>query len=191
MAANWRWDRTSWCRSCRGAIQLRRRHPDFRAAGARGRIHSIHIEEFEIEARDTKLGKEEITRDIPNISEVYLSNLDESGIITSAPGQAGDIRGRHARGETQRRRKRRLRAIFGEKSAVPRRQPVHAAGHEGTVVDVNVLRAAARTGRAHPGHRERHDLPDGKGSGRPDPHHPRRVAQQHLDMLEGKQRRTT
>ena len=42
---------------------------------------SIHIEEFEIEARDTKLGPEEITRDIPNIAESFLRNLDESGII--------------------------------------------------------------------------------------------------------------
>ena len=42
---------------------------------------SIHIEEYEIEARDTKLGPEEITRDIPNISESFLRNLDESGVI--------------------------------------------------------------------------------------------------------------
>jgi DNA-directed RNA polymerase subunit beta len=53
---------------------------------------SIHIEEFEIEARDTKLGPEEITRDIPNVSETYLRDLDESGIIRiGASVKPGDI----------------------------------------------------------------------------------------------------
>jgi DNA-directed RNA polymerase subunit beta len=53
---------------------------------------SIHIEEFEIEARDTKLGPEEVTRDIPNVSESLLNNLDESGIIRiGASVQPGDI----------------------------------------------------------------------------------------------------
>ena len=62
---------------------------------------SIHIEEFEIEARDTKLGPEEITRDIPNVSESLLNNLDESGIIRiGASGEAGRHPGRqgHAQG---------------------------------------------------------------------------------------------
>jgi hypothetical protein len=53
---------------------------------------SIHIEEFEIESRDTKLGPEEITRDIPNISESFLRNLDESGVIRiGATVKPGDI----------------------------------------------------------------------------------------------------
>jgi DNA-directed RNA polymerase subunit beta len=53
---------------------------------------SIHIEEFEIEARDTKLGPEEVTRDIPNVSESLLNNLDESGIIRiGASVKPGDI----------------------------------------------------------------------------------------------------
>jgi DNA-directed RNA polymerase beta subunit len=53
---------------------------------------SIHIEEYEIEARDTKLGPEEITRDIPNISEMFLRNLDESGVIRiGATVRPGDI----------------------------------------------------------------------------------------------------
>src|SRR3970282_1711349 len=53
---------------------------------------SIHIEEFEVEARDTKLGKEDITRDIPNIGEEALRNLDESGLIRlGAEGKPGDI----------------------------------------------------------------------------------------------------
>ena len=53
---------------------------------------SIHIEEFELEGRDTKLGPEEITRDIPNISESFLRSLDESGIIrTGATVRPGDI----------------------------------------------------------------------------------------------------
>jgi len=53
---------------------------------------SIHIEEYEIEARDTKLGPEEITRDIPNINESFLRNLDESGVIRiGATVKPGDI----------------------------------------------------------------------------------------------------
>ena len=55
---------------------------------------SIHIEEFEIEARDTKLGPEEITRDIPNVSESFLQDLDESGIIRlGAAVKPGDVLG--------------------------------------------------------------------------------------------------
>jgi len=56
------------------------------------RFTSIHIEEFEVQARDTKLGKEEVTRDIPNVSEEALKDLDESGIVRiGAKVKAGDI----------------------------------------------------------------------------------------------------
>src|SRR5579884_821140 len=81
---------------------------------------SIHIEEFEIEARDTKLGPEEITRDIPNIAESFLRNLDESGIIRiGATVKPGDILvGKVTpKGETQLTPEEKLlRAIFGEKA---------------------------------------------------------------------------
>ena len=81
---------------------------------------SIHIEEFEIEARDTKLGPEEVTRDIPNVSESLLNNLDESGIIRiGASVKPGDILvGKVTpKGETQLTPEEKLlRAIFGEKA---------------------------------------------------------------------------
>ena len=61
---------------------------------------SVHIEEFEIEARDTKLGPEEITRDIPNVSESMLRNLDEAGVIRiGASSQAGRHPGRQGHAE--------------------------------------------------------------------------------------------
>ncbi len=78
---------------------------------------SIHIEEFELEARDTKLGKEEITRDIPNVGEDALSDLDDSGIIRiGAEVKSGDILvGKITpKGETQLTPEEKLlRAIFG------------------------------------------------------------------------------
>src|SRR5271165_5957236 len=81
---------------------------------------SIHIEEFEVDARDTKLGPEEITRDIPNIAEAFLRNLDESGIIrVGATVKPGDILvGKVTpKGETQLTPEEKLlRAIFGEKA---------------------------------------------------------------------------
>src|SRR6202030_3882413 len=81
---------------------------------------SIHIEEFEIESRDTKLGPEEITRDIPNVSESFLKDLDESGIIrVGATVKPGDILvGKVTpKGETQLTPEEKLlRAIFGEKA---------------------------------------------------------------------------
>jgi len=73
-------------------LQLRRFDPALRAIGEGRRLHSIHIEEFEVMARDTKLGPEEITRDIPNVSEEALKNLDEAGIVyIGAEVRAGDI----------------------------------------------------------------------------------------------------
>ncbi len=81
---------------------------------------SIHIEEFEVMARDTKLGKEEITRDIPNVGEDALGNLDESGIIwLGSEVRPGDILvGKITpKGETQLTPEEKLlRAIFGEKA---------------------------------------------------------------------------
>ena len=105
---------------------------------------SIHIEEFEIEARDTKLGREEITRDIPNVGEDTLRNLDESGIIcTGAEVVPGDVLvGKVTpKGETQLTPEEKLlRAIFGEKAADVRDASLVAPpGVEGVVVDVKVL----------------------------------------------------
>ncbi len=108
------------------------------------RYTSIHIEEFEIEARDTKLGQEDITRDIPNVGEEALKNLDESGIIRiGAEVKAGDILvGKVTpKGETQLTPEERLlRAIFGEKAGDVRDASLTVPpGVEGTVVDVKIF----------------------------------------------------
>ncbi len=105
---------------------------------------SIHIEEFEIEARDTKLGPEEITRDIPNVSETALRDLDESGIIRiGATVKQGDIIvGKVTpKGETQLTPEEKLlRAIFGEKAGDVRDASLKTPpGIEGTVVDVKIF----------------------------------------------------
>ena len=105
---------------------------------------SIHIEEFEIEARDTKLGPEEITRDIPNVSESALRDLDESGIIRiGATVKQGDILvGKVTpKGETQLTPEEKLlRAIFGEKAGDVRDASLKTPpGIEGTVVDVKIF----------------------------------------------------
>jgi DNA-directed RNA polymerase subunit beta len=105
---------------------------------------SIHIEEFEIEARDTKLGPEEITRDIPNIAEAFLRNLDESGIIRiGATVKPGDILvGKVTpKGETQLTPEEKLlRAIFGEKAGDVKDASLYCPpGIEGTVVDCKVF----------------------------------------------------
>src|SRR5919202_1172016 len=105
---------------------------------------SIHIEEFEIEARDTKLGPEEITRDIPNVGESYLADLDESGIIrigaSVKPGSilVGKVT---PKGETQLTAEEKLlRAIFGEKAGDVRDASLTCPpGIDGTVVDVKVF----------------------------------------------------
>ncbi len=108
------------------------------------RYTSIHIEEFEIEARDTKLGKEDITRDIPNVGEDALRNLDESGIVCiGAEVKPGDILvGKVTpKGETQLTPEEKLlRAIFGEKAADVRDVSLTVPpGVEGTVVDVKIF----------------------------------------------------
>src|SRR2546421_1014988 len=105
---------------------------------------SIHIEEFEIEARDTKLGPEEITRDIPNVSEAALRDLDESGIVRiGATVKQGDILvGKVTpKGETQLTPEEKLlRAIFGEKAGDVRDASLKTPpGIEGTVVDVKIF----------------------------------------------------
>ena len=105
---------------------------------------SIHIEEFEIEARDTKLGPEEITRDIPNVSETYLRDLDESGIIRiGATVKPGDILvGKVTpKGETQLTPEEKLlRAIFGEKAGdVKDASLTCPPGIEGIVVGVRIF----------------------------------------------------
>lgn len=105
---------------------------------------SIHIEEYESEARDTKLGPEEITRDIPNVSEDSLKDLDERGIIRiGAEVRAGDILvGKVTpKGETELTAEERLlRAIFGEKAREVRDTSLRIPhGESGIVVDVKVF----------------------------------------------------
>ena len=108
---------------------------------------SIHIEEYEIEARETKLGPEEITRDIPNVGEDSLRDLDERGIIRiGAEVSAGDILvGKVTpRGETELTAEERLlRAIFGEKAREVRDTSLKVPhGEYGIIVDVKVFTRA-------------------------------------------------
>ncbi len=105
---------------------------------------SIHVEEFEVEARDTKLGKEDITRDIPNVGEEALRNLDESGIIRiGAEVKPGDILvGKVTpKGETQLTPEEKLlRAIFGEKAGDVKDTSLQVPpGVEGIIVDVKIF----------------------------------------------------
>ena len=117
---------------------------------------SVHIEEFECVARDTKLGPEEITRDIPNVGEEALKDLDESGIIRiGAEVQPGDILvGKITpKGETQLSPEEKLlRAIFGEKA--------------GEVRDTSLQGAARRRGH---GHQRPRVLAQGRAEGRAQP----------------------
>ena len=105
---------------------------------------SIHIEEFEVAARDTKLGPEEITRDIPNVGEEALRNLDEAGIVAvGAEVKAGDILvGKVTpKGESPMTPEEKLlRAIFGEKASDVRDTSLRVPpGDAGTVVDVRIF----------------------------------------------------
>ena len=107
-------------------------------------LTSIHIEEYESEARDTKLGPEEITRDIPNVGEDSLKDLDERGIIRiGAEVEAGDILvGKVTpKGETELTAEERLlRAIFGEKAREVRDTSLRVPhGEAGIIVDVKVF----------------------------------------------------
>ena len=108
------------------------------------RLSTIHIEEYECEARDTKLGPEEITRDIPNVSENAIKNLDERGIIRiGAEVDSGDILvGKVTpKGETELTAEERLlRAIFGEKAREVRDTSLKVPhGESGIIVDVKVF----------------------------------------------------
>jgi len=105
---------------------------------------SIHIEEFEVMARDTKLGKEEITRDIPNLGEDVLRHLDDSGIVSMGVAvKPGDILvGKITpKGETQLSAEEKLlRAIFGEKASDVRDTSLRVPpGVEGTVIDAKIF----------------------------------------------------
>jgi len=126
---------------------------------------SIHIEEFECVARDTKLGPEEITRDIPNVGEEALKDLDESGIIRIgaevAPGSilVGKIT---PKGETQLSPEEKLlRAIFGEKAGEVRDTSLRMPpGTEGTVIDARVF---SRKGVAKDERAQRIELEERRG----------------------------
>ncbi|MFQ6043770.1 MAG: hypothetical protein ACE5PV_23190 [Candidatus Poribacteria bacterium] len=107
-------------------------------------LTSIHIEEFDLEARDTKLGKEEITADLPNVGEESIKDLDEEGIVREgAIIEPGDIivgkvtpKGESDLGPEEKL----LKAIFGEKAGDVRDASLKAKpGHEGVVVDVKVF----------------------------------------------------
>jgi DNA-directed RNA polymerase subunit beta len=126
---------------------------------------SIHIEKHELESRDTKLGPEEITRDIPNVGEESLKDLDEEGIVyIGAEVQPGDILvGKITpKGETELTAEERLlRAIFGEKAREVKDSSLRLPhGERGKVVDVRDLQPRGRR-RAHAGRQ-----PPGPGLGR-------------------------
>ncbi len=111
---------------------------------AKDKFTSIHIESYEIEARDTKLGKEEITRDIPNVSEEALKDLDEAGVIrTGAVVSAGDILvGKITpKGETQLSPEEKLlKAIFGDKAGDVKDTSLRVPSSvRGTVIDAHVF----------------------------------------------------
>ncbi len=119
------------------------------------RFTSVHIERYEVEARDTKLGPEEITRDIPNIGEESLRNLDEQGIIRigaevgSGDILVGKITPKGERGLTA--EEKLLRAIFGEKAREVKDTSLRVPhGEYGKVIDVRVLTRD-----------DNHDLPPG------------------------------
>jgi DNA-directed RNA polymerase subunit beta len=127
-----------------GGPQLRGRDHPQPAPGAGRRLSSIHIEEHEVDARDTKLGPEEITRDIPNVSEDVLADLDERGIIRiGAEVRDGDLLvGKVTpKGETELTPEERLlRAIFGEKAREVRDTSLKVPhGETGTVIGVKVF----------------------------------------------------
>ena len=143
--ASWRWARTCWWRSWAGRAATSRT-PSSSASASCAKICSprIHIEKHEVEARDTKLGPEEITRDIPNVGEEGLRNLDERGIIrVGAEVGPGDILvGKITpKGETELTAEEKLlRAIFGEKAREVKDTSLRVPhGERGKVVDVKVF----------------------------------------------------
>ena len=130
---------------------------------------SIHIEKYETEARDTKLGPEEITRDIPNVGEESLANLDENGIIRigAEVGPNDILVGKVTpRGETELSAEERLlRAIFGEKAREVKDTSLRVPhGVHGKVIDVKVVLAATTARSRAAGRRQ----PDGARQHRPE-----------------------
>ena len=133
---------------------------------------SIHIEEFEVMARDTKLGPEDITRDIPNVGEEALRNLDEAGIVyIGAEVEPGDILAGKItpKGESPMTPEEKLlRAIFGEKASDVRdtslRLPPGVVGHGRRRARVQPPRH--RQGRARDGDRARGDRSSHQGLAR-------------------------
>ena len=144
-SASWRLVATCWSPSCRGTATTSRTRILISERIARDDVFtSIHIEEFEVMARDTKLGQEEITRDIPNVGEEALKNLDEAGIVyIGAEVNPGDILvGKVTpKGESPMTPEEKLlRAIFGEKASDVRDTSLKLPpGVTGTVVDVRVF----------------------------------------------------
>ena len=136
---------TCWSRSCRGMATTSKTSILLSERIVKDDVFtSIHIEEFEVMARDTKLGPEEITRDIPNVSEEALKNLDEAGIVyIGAEVRAGDILcGKITpKGESPMTPEEKLlRAIFGEKASDVRDTSLRVPpGVQGTVVEVRVF----------------------------------------------------
>ncbi len=136
------WARTAWSPSCPGRATTSRTRSSSPSAWSRTtRLTSIHIEEYEIDARTTKLGDEEITRDIPNRSEESLRNLDERGIVrVGAEVVSGDLLvGKVTpKGETELTAEEKLiRAIFKEKAREVRDTSLKVPhGEGGVVIDV-------------------------------------------------------
>ena len=143
--ASWPSARTCWSPSCRGRATTTRTPSSSPQRLVRDDVlTSIHIEEHEVDARDTKLGAEEITRDIPNLSEEILADLDDRGIIrVGAEVGPGDVLvGKVTpKGETEQTPEERLlRAIFGEKAREVRDTSLKVPhGEEGKVIDVRVF----------------------------------------------------
>jgi len=154
---------------------------------------SVHIEEFECVARDTKLGPEEITQDIPNVGEEALKDLDESGIVRiGAEVKPQDILvGKITpKGETQLSPEEKLlRAIFGEKAGEVRDTSLRVPpGVEGTVINVRVFsrKGVAKDERSHS--IEEEETQRLKISGRRGAHHPRKHPAENQAVAGGENR---
>ena len=152
--ASWPWAATCWSPSCPGAATTSRM-PSWcpRSLVKEDTYTSLHIEQFELQVRDTKRGVEEVTREIPNVGEEALVNLDEDGIIyPGARVRAGDIMvGKVTpKGETELSPEEKLlRAIFGEKAGDVKDASLKAPpGMDGIVVGVRVFSRQDRTTRS-------------------------------------------
>ena len=152
--ASWPWARTCWWPSCPGAATTSRTPSWSREKLVKDdTFTSLHIEEFELQVRDTKRGVEEVTREIPNVGEDALKNLDEDGVIyPGARVRAGDIMvGKVTpKGETELSPEEKLlRAIFGEKAGDVKDASLKAPpGMDGIVVGVRVFSRQDRTTRS-------------------------------------------